>query len=502
MGLFDKVRNVAQQMTSMLDEAKARREIERYETDLQANPENVHALQELSALYQEIGETGKAVDALVKAAEIHRRRQALELALGLYRRAERLAPGEQRLEILKQLIELYLEAKRYEEAYQHLRQAVDKLLAQKQLLEASALVNGLPSLGKKDQLYRGELLELVKLQTQSQAGEASGSWLVPGMEVDPGSPGSAKIKEKFPEQTLLLVDDDPDMLELLQSMFLQFGCRMITACDGQDALKKAAEFQPTLIVSDLVMPKMDGSQLFMELRRDPNLCDIPFVCLSSRGQEVERVAALSRGVEEYWVKPFNPPEILLKMRNLFKRLRPPADMSGKLSELSVVELLHFLEARKKSGMLTLHCKPEKAYIYLQNGRVMDAMLDDLRGRMVVYRAVYWLIGDFEFRSMPMVVADTVGLTTHNLVLEAMRRYDQAQKVLDTLPDLARVYKASAELRELVAAEQEFAANINRIITLFNGKKTLGECVAVLAGDLESLVLVHSLIEQLLLVPQG
>ncbi|HMZ78918.1 MAG TPA: response regulator [Acidobacteriota bacterium] len=499
MGLFDQIRSITHQMSTMLDDAKARREIDHYEQELRTNPNSVHALQELSALYQEIGENNKAAEILARAADLHRQRQSIDLALGLLRQAERLATKEQRPAIIRPLVEIYTQLKRYDEAAQHIRQALDYFITSQKQAEAVAFIESLPPLGKKDQLYRGEFMELMRVGPEGKSVESSGSWVIDKATL-PGGGMFPKISDKFPEQTLLIADDDPEMLQVLTTLFVPFDCKIITATNGEEALAKAIEHKPTLIVSDLIMPRMDGCEFFTALRQHPTLSEVPFVCMSSRGQEEERLAALAQGVEEYWVKPFVLPELLFKTRNLLKRLRPPADLSGRLSEMSVVELLQFLDSKKNTGILTLRSKPHKAWVYISDGRVINATMDSIQGRMVIYKTVYWLTGDFEFRSCQVNPTDTIELPTQTLVVEAIRRYQQAQQIIDTLPDQSLVFKSTIELQQLTATEPELAAHFNYLIAVFNGQRSLQECLSILNGDLETLVLAQSLIKQNYLIP--
>ncbi len=500
MGLFDKVRAVRQQVASMFDEAKTRHEIERCEKELQANPENVFAMQQLSELYQESGDVEKAVAVMCQAAELHRSRREIELALAFFRKAERLAVGDRRLDILRHLVDLNIQARRFDEVYQRMRQTVEILIGKGQSPAALAMVGTLPPLGLKDAQYRKELTEMINVTRDEWTQGARGTWVVE--EHAAASPETVleENQETFPDHTLLLVDDEPGVLQLLSAAFSRFGCRIITAGDGTEALDLAIRHEPTLVISDLLMPRMDGSQLFTALRKHPRLSRVPFVCLTSRGQEIERVSALDRGVEDYWIKPFSIAELTIRVRHLLNRLRRPADFAGRLAQVALPELLQMLESGRKSGELVLaRSDGTKAVLRLGEGNILEAELGEARDEIVVYKLVYWLDGEFTFRSLPVEGPGHIALNTQQLLMEAMRRYDEASRLTADFPDLAATFLCTDEIFS-IPVDSEFTLNIARIVKLFDGKRTLGTCIAELEGELETLVMVNELIEEKILVP--
>ncbi|MBX7219255.1 MAG: response regulator [Blastocatellia bacterium] len=500
MGLFDKVRAVSQQMSSMLDDAKVRREIDRFEKELLENPESVFAMQQLSDLYQENKQNDKAVGVLCQAAEIHRTRKEYDLALAFFRKAERLGNSDQRLQILRQLVDLSIQLKRYDDAYQRMRNVLELLIARQQTDAAAGMLAALPPLGPKDAQFRKELVEMVNLNREEWAQGARGTWVIEGETPQNPEVAMREREEKFPDHTLLLVDDEPGVLQLLQAAFNRLGCKIHTANNGEEAFELATVINPTLIISDLLMPKMDGSQLFAQLRRHPTLKNVPFVCLTSRGQEMERISALDRGVEDYWIKPFSIAELTIRVRHLLKRIRRPVDMSGQLAQIALPELLQLLEGGRKTGILSVKYELKEAILYFDEGNVVHAELGDIQGDMVIYKIVYWMGGEFAFRSVPVTREKTVTLNTQQLLMEAFRRFDEINRASDEdFPDKSLTYMCSDEI-DKATMELEFVPYVTRIKKLFNGRRTLQECVNELTGELETVVLIGELFKQGLLVP--
>jgi two-component system phosphate regulon response regulator PhoB len=121
---------------------------------------------------------------------------------------------------------------------------------------------------------------------------------------------------------ILVVDDEPDAVELVAFNLRQAGWDVATATDGADALGKARSLIPALIVLDIMLPEMDGLEVCKSLRRDPATAAIPIILLTARAGEIDRVLGLELGADDYLVKPFSPRELVLRIRNLLQRRNP------------------------------------------------------------------------------------------------------------------------------------------------------------------------------------
>ena len=119
--------------------------------------------------------------------------------------------------------------------------------------------------------------------------------------------------------TLLVVDDDPVIQKLLQVNFEMEGYEVVLAADGLEALEKAQELVPDLIVLDVMMPRMDGLEAAARLKRDPATSAIPIIMLSAKAQDVDVKAGRATGADEYITKPFDPLELLERVAELLGR---------------------------------------------------------------------------------------------------------------------------------------------------------------------------------------
>jgi two-component system phosphate regulon response regulator PhoB len=118
---------------------------------------------------------------------------------------------------------------------------------------------------------------------------------------------------------ILVVDDEPDALEVLEFNLKNAGYEVSTADDGEAALKKARQLLPDLILLDLMLPEVDGLEVCKLLRRDPATSGIPIIMVNAKAAEIDRVVGLELGADDYVTKPFSPRELVLRVRNLLRR---------------------------------------------------------------------------------------------------------------------------------------------------------------------------------------
>jgi len=119
---------------------------------------------------------------------------------------------------------------------------------------------------------------------------------------------------------ILLVDDESAIIENLAPFLERAGFEVSTAVNGEEALAKIETEEPELIVSDVLMPKMDGRELLRSLRRDDNW--IPVILLTQVGEAFERAMALEEGADDYINKPFEPHELVARIRAVLRRAKP------------------------------------------------------------------------------------------------------------------------------------------------------------------------------------
>ncbi len=133
-------------------------------------------------------------------------------------------------------------------------------------------------------------------------------------------------------QRILVVDDDRQIVRLVQSYLQQGGFSVLSAYDGEEALHVIRREKPDLIVLDLMLPKRDGLEITRLLRADANFAAIPILMLTARIEDVDKIIGLELGADDYLTKPFNPQEVVARVRAILRR------SSGALKPPSIIEI--------------------------------------------------------------------------------------------------------------------------------------------------------------------
>ena len=121
---------------------------------------------------------------------------------------------------------------------------------------------------------------------------------------------------------VLIVEDEPDIRELVVHHLKREGYQVSAASSGEEALRQVQAAPPDLVILDLMMPAMNGLEVCRRLRQDPSTVSLPIVMLTAKGDEVDRVLGLEIGADDYIVKPFSPKELLARVRAVLRRSRP------------------------------------------------------------------------------------------------------------------------------------------------------------------------------------
>ena len=155
---------------------------------------------------------------------------------------------------------------------------------------------------------------------------------------------------------VLVVDDESDVTELLQYRLEQEGYRVATLNDPLGFVAKVREFEPDLMLLDIMMPELSGIQLCRIARADPTIKHIPIIFLSARGEVEDRIKGLEAGAEDYVSKPFNTNELMLRISKMLKRSGAPSEPAGQsrieIAGVAIDEDLHQLTVDGENVVLT------------------------------------------------------------------------------------------------------------------------------------------------------
>lgn len=283
-------------------------------------------------------------------------------------------------------------------------------------------------------------------------------------------------------ERVLVVEDEPLIAQMLADKLSDLYVEVIRASNGVEALELAWEWDPDLVLLDVMMPKMDGFEVAKILKTNPKTAHIPIVFVTAKSEVEDRVKGLELGAEDYITKPFNFQELLLRVKVILSRLEASQaqrvstqvrGIAGKLRDLSLANLLQFLEMDQKTGILTITKGEEKGYIYLDHGRIVNGLAGPLKAEFAVYRLLSWTEGEFQLEPCgPSGLAEPViKMSNQALIMEGMRRLDEVQRLKGQLPSSSVVLKPNPALKEHLEGKR-LAPGLERLLELFDGKRDL------------------------------
>ena len=138
--------------------------------------------------------------------------------------------------------------------------------------------------------------------------------------------------------SVLVVDDEEDILALVRYNLERNGFEVETAASGEEALAAVARRRPDLLVLDLMLPGVDGLEVCRQLRKRPETVQLPIVMLSARGEEAEIVAGLELGADDYVPKPFSPSVLIARIKAVLRRRTTPPPAEGATLELGPLSI--------------------------------------------------------------------------------------------------------------------------------------------------------------------
>ena len=180
---------------------------------------------------------------------------------------------------------------------------------------------------------------------------------------------------------ILVVDDEPEAVELVEFNLRQAGYAVSTAVDGAEALKKARSQTPDLIVLDVMLPEMDGFEICKTLRGEGPTSRTPILMLTAKAAEIDRVLGLELGADDYLTKPFSPRELLLRIKKILSRgqAAEPLEQLLRFGDLAIDTPRHVASWRDKPFDLTATEFKLLTILAQRTGRVQsrDQLLRDV-----------------------------------------------------------------------------------------------------------------------------
>jgi DNA-binding response OmpR family regulator len=242
---------------------------------------------------------------------------------------------------------------------------------------------------------------------------------------------------------VLIVDDDPFLVLSLKLHFSELGIEVEDAHDGIEALEKVDKFEPDIILSDIIMPRMDGYELHKQLSNNPDMINIPFIFLTAKDDISDQVNGFRMGVDDYICKPFEINDLTQRIQRAIERaekirnLGTKADFSGNLSQTAWTDIFQLIELNYKTGELLFLSSEEEQIgkTYFNDGRLVNAQVGHFEGEEAFYALMSLKEGFFEFFSKTIHASSLIKNSNTSILMQGSRMVEEYQDLLQAIPDL-------------------------------------------------------------------
>lgn len=283
---------------------------------------------------------------------------------------------------------------------------------------------------------------------------------------------------------LLLVDDDPKNIKILRESFSLAEFDVDFAPSDIEAFTKIEMNPPDVIVTELAPPKIDGYRLLEQVERNPKTADVPVIFLTKKSDVWNRVKSFKLGAKDYIVKPLHVKEIVARINMVLNRIEKRKTQeaeekrkhTGRLEDLSVIDLIESLGVKRKSGVLTLTNENGKTgQIFFSEGSIINATCGTMVSEDAVYQMVPWRKGRFTIVFKQVDVPDEISVSNLGLLMQAAKRMEQREKILALLPASDCVFTLSDTFKKIIS-KKGVNPELEKFVNLFDGVNDISRII--------------------------
>lgn len=250
---------------------------------------------------------------------------------------------------------------------------------------------------------------------------------------------SKKRKSQKRQYRVLLADDDPSLLAMMEARFAAEEFALLTASDGRSVWWLLQQEQPDVVVCDYMMPYMDGLEVLSKARHDERTRDIPFIIVTATGDTENLVEALHQGADDYLTKPLVLDELVARVQKVLRSRGRESGLQGDLAQLSLPDLLQMFSQNRRSGLLEVTVPDDQIFTFSFGEGALGEIRGqpaNIRGLKAFYRALTFDQGGFSFR--PQTPKEEEAKEGEELppvdflLMEGMRQRDEISRALEQL----------------------------------------------------------------------
>jgi ActR/RegA family two-component response regulator len=298
---------------------------------------------------------------------------------------------------------------------------------------------------------------------------------------------------------ILIIDNlEKETVELRKSLITSgFEVRIVQKSNEVEAYFN--EFLPDMLIVEMILADTSLASLVKFIHAKENNKIVPVVATGNPRTVEERVSVLEREVDDFIYKPFELDEVIVRLENLLKeasevKVATPGSstgFSGSLSEMTLVDLLQTLEVGKKTSVIMLYKDGHEGKVFMSQGEVVDARLNDLEPKQALLRMFTWMEGQFSVEMKNHETAKRLYSTTREMISEGMTRQFRWEQLTKQLPPLKTIAGMSPE-----QTQDRLTNDEQQICKLIDGRKSIIEIVEKCSfDDVKALRLFKSLYDK-------
>jgi response regulator RpfG family c-di-GMP phosphodiesterase len=234
---------------------------------------------------------------------------------------------------------------------------------------------------------------------------------------------------------VLIADPDPENSSMLDFKLTQQGFNVVVVRDTEKAKEAVKNNNFDLIITEVDITPNDGFEFIYSIKRDSRCASIPVIILSKVSDPASVERGLNLGVIDYITKPYSVDVFVLKVKKTIENFnqqrsfeeKKQRGVSGSLSEISIPDILQILSNARRTGLLTITSSKGVGEIYLDSGRIVDAIYSGLRGEEAFYQIIGWEDGTFNLDPDVLMLGATINRSTDGLIMEGLRRLDESKR---------------------------------------------------------------------------
>jgi CheY-like chemotaxis protein len=262
---------------------------------------------------------------------------------------------------------------------------------------------------------------------------------------------------EYLKNILVATDNDEERREIVESLSnieyfsTSTGLKTTVVSDGVAAIEMSLKETPDIIITDIDLPIIDGERVYRILRNNYNTKDISFIFIAAKMVDIKDFRTET---DSFLLRPIKPEELQGRVKKQLSRLRKSRkviidkEIEGKLSHLSLPDLLQMLHLNRKEGILKVTSNTKVGTIYLKNGEIYNATLGAIEKEKALFRLLTWREGIFEFIPGLVSTPQRILSSTDNLLMEGMRQYDEFEMAKEKFPDPNSTLKLKVDISSI------------------------------------------------------